>query len=274
MIHSSIKFGALVAFICLSSCAKKMTETAQLEKLPRVKEKDLIDALDSISVRKPDFFYTKVDTHFTDTTQEVNFKTSIRIKVDSAINAIITYAKIPIVTTMVTLDSVKISNKRDKCFILEDLDYFKTTFGIDFSYYNIQELLLGMPLDYDIEEKYFQIHDPYHYIISTHRKSAMRRNNNIQRNRDDEDFILKYYISEDLSRLNKFEIESIEDEVYVTVEYLSYQEDKGFRVPKVVRLNIVSPKNHVVIEMEYDKAEINEPRELFFDIPESYEKCK
>lgn len=269
----------LLLLVALASCAKKMTEGP--EKLPRVKEKDLLLALDSMSLVKPDFLYTKIDTRFSDKNQTVNFKTSLRLQADSALNAIITYAGIPMVTAMVTMDSVKISNKRDKCYILENLDYFKENFGIDFSFSNIEELLLALPLDYSPDEKYFQIHDPYNYIISSHRKSQLRRSERGRldvrgngREEDQDDIIIKYYLANDLHGLKRIEIESIQDSATVKVDYKSYQENKGFVIPKVVLVDITSANNHIIIEMEYDRAEVNEPREMIIVIPESYERCK
>lgn len=275
-----IKISGIALFAILVGCARTMTEGA--EKLPRVKEKDLLLALDSINRVKPDFLYTKIDTRFSDKAQTVNFKTSLRERADSALHAMITYAGIPIVTAMVTRDSVKISNKRDKCFVLQDLEFFKTNFGIDFSFRNLEEVLLGLPLDYNPDDKYFQIHDPYNYIISSHRKRAIRRtergrtDQRLDGRNDDEDesIIIKYFLTPDLKHLKRLEIESLEDSTSVTVDYRSYQEDKGFALPKVVNMDIHSPNNHVVIDMEYDKAEVNEPREMIIVIPESYEKCE
>lgn len=260
----------LLLLVLFASCAKKLTET-EGEKLPRVKEKELMNALDSISLKKPDFFYSKLDTKFDDGERTLNFKTSIRLKADSALNAIITYAKIPMVTAMVTVDTVTITNKRDKCYILENLDFFKNNFGIDFKYKNIEEILLGLPLDYNLDDKYFQIHDPYNYIMSSHRKRDIKRT---ERGKIDEDILIKYYLSEDLRNVKRLEIESVEDSTNVIVDYLTRQEEKGFSIPKLMKVEIKSPKKNIVIELEYDKAEINEPRELLIVIPESYEKCK
>jgi len=261
-------FGVVVIF--LSSCAKKLTEVDAV-KLPRVKEKVLMNALDSMSLRKPEFFYSKLDSHFEDGERSVNFKTSMRMKVDSAINAIITYAKIPIITAMVSVDSVKISNKREKCYVLEDLTYFKKAFGIDFKLKNMEELLLGLPLDYNIDEKYFQIHDPYNYIVSSHRKRAIKRT---EKGKLDEDILMKYYISEDLRSVKRVEIESVEDSTSIDINYLVRQEEKGYLIPKLMQVKITTPKKVILIELEFDKAEINEPKELFIVIPESYGKCE
>jgi len=120
MIRTINFFSLVVSMLFLFSCAKQMTD-AQQEKLPRKKTVELMEVMDSLSHRKPDFFYTKISTNFSDTTRNINFKTSIRMVKDSAINTLITYAKIPIVNSIITQDTVKIVNKKDKCYIMQSL---------------------------------------------------------------------------------------------------------------------------------------------------------
>ncbi len=269
MSRFTIKLIAFMAILIFASCAKKITEGP--ERLPRVKEKDMMEALDSISLRKPDFFYSKLDTKFDDGNRKLSFKTSIRLKADSALNAIITYAKIPMVTAMVTTDSVKITNKRDKCFILEDINFFRQNFGVDFKFRNIEEILLGLPLDYDIDEKYFQIHDPYNYIVSSHRKRDIKRT---EKGKLEADILIKYFLDKDLKSVKRLEIESVEDSTSIVIDYLTRQSEKDYLLPRLMKVKIQSPKKTIFIEMEYEKVEVNEPKELFIVIPDSYEKCK
>jgi hypothetical protein len=241
------------------------------ERLQKVKESKLTDALDSIILKKPAFFYSKIDTKFDDGSRTVNFKTSVRLRADSAFNALITYAKIPVVTAMVTTDSIKISNKKDRCYVLENLEYFKNTFGINFKYQNIEEIILGLPLDYNTDEKYYHMHDPYNYIISSHRKRVIKRS---ERGKIQGDIIIKYFLSKDLQNVKRLEIESIEDSTTIYIDYLSRQIEKGYSIPLTMRVEIKTPNKVMRLDLVYDRAEINEPKELFIVIPESYEKCK
>ena len=109
-------FFFLFAFVWMG-CAKKTTQhVISTEKLPKIKDKELIAVLDSLHQIKVKTFYTKLSVDYKDTTRDVSFKTSIKNVTDSAVNAIITYARIPIVTAMVTTDSVLVVNKNDKCY--------------------------------------------------------------------------------------------------------------------------------------------------------------
>lgn len=83
-----------------------------LVKVERKRTADLITMLDSLSKTKPKTFYAKIATSYKDTNQEVSFKTSVRIIKDSAITAMITYAGIPLVNSIITKDSLQFTNKK------------------------------------------------------------------------------------------------------------------------------------------------------------------
>jgi hypothetical protein len=255
----------------LFACSPKVgNELMNGDKLPKIKDKELVDRLDSLSKIEPRTFYSKLDINYKDSTTDISFKTSLKIVADSAVSAIITYARIPIVTAMVTKDTITVVNKREKCYTIQSLDYLKTTFGVDFTYENMEELFLGKPLDYNIEQKYFVDHDPFHYSISTHKKRDKKRMDR----RPKEDIILNYILSNDGKSLQQTTIKSPSDSTEITVIYEQRQEVNGINVPKVVHMHIKAKEKGIYIKMDYEKVEINEPQELIIIIPEKYEKCK
>lgn len=265
-----IKFG-FVVLIALSaaSCSRKVVGEG-MEKLERRKTNELVATLDSLSTLKPRFFYSKISTKYRDTTQRVSFKTSIRMVKDSAINALITFAAIPIYNSMLTPDTLTLLNKRNKCYTKAQLSFLKENFGVAFDYRNVEELILGLPLAYDTNQKYFQIHNPFNYIISSHRKREIRRSDR----RDLDEIIIKYFLSNDAKALKRMEIESPGDSTRIQVDYLSREMVSNYNVPKDVQINIRTPRNEIIIEMSYDKIEIDEPQSLFMIIPEGYEICE
>lgn len=264
-----ISYLLLLGIVLLASCAKKLTEVEK-ERLPKRKTQDLVRVLDSISDIKPNLFYTKISTKFSDTNRNISFKTSIRLVKDSAINTLITYATIPVVNSMITKDSVVIVNKRDKCYIRQSMDYIKENFAVEFNYRNIEEMILGLPLDFDSTQKYFQINDPYNYIISSHKKRDFRR---VDR-KEKEDVLIKYFLNDNANGLKRMFIESPSDTASILIDYTERQRVGLFDVPKEVFIQIRSPRNNMRIYLSYDKVEVNEPKELILIIPESYGKCE
>lgn len=264
---------ATYLFLCLlfASCATTKS-SEELVKLERRKTVEMIAVLDSITLRKPDFFYSKIDTDYKDTTKSLSFKTSMRMVKDSAINFLITYAKIPIVNSIISKDTLTIVNKKEKCYIREDLSYLKQSFGVDFEYHNLEEIFLGLPLDYDTTQKYFQIHDPYNYIISSHRKHKIKRNG--RRFQEKEDIVIKYILNNEFNHLKGLEVLSPSDSTEIIVNYISREMVDNYSIPKNVEIEVRTPRNNIFINLTYEKITINLREPLILIIPEEYGKCE
>ena len=72
--------------------------------------------------------------------------------------------------------------------------------------------------------------------------------------------------------MKKTTIFSPSDTTEISVDYLSFQADKGIKVPENVFIQIKTPRNRIYVRLEYEKIEINELQELIIVIPENYEK--
>lgn len=266
----SIKYSILPVLIgFLMSCSSSL-ELVENVDLPKEKEADLVAALDSLSAISFDSFYSKVSTKYKDSAQNVSFKTSMRIVNDSAVNTTITYAGIPVMNALVTTDSIKISNKRDKCFVGENLQFFKQQFGIDFSYENIEELLIGKPVAYDSNKKYYQVNDLKTHTMCSHRKKDIKRNER----KDEREIITYYNLTSDLKNLESMQIISPADSTMIQIEYNERELISGYMAPKLVDVTIYTPKQEIVVNFDYRKTRVNESTQIHFVIPESYEKCK
>jgi hypothetical protein len=267
----NIKYLFVVLSFIIFSCSKKIIGE-NYEKVDRRKTSDLLDVLDSLALKKPTTFYSKISTKYKDTTMNISFKTSIRMVKDSAVSALITYLSLPIYNSLVTPDTLTIVNKRAKCYVKTKLSYIKETFGVTFDYKNIEELLLGMPLGYEIDQKYFQIHDHYNYIISSHRKREIKKADKKEKLQDD--IIVKYYLNNQLNELKKMEINSKLDTTNIIVNYISRNNINGYSIPHEVTIQVQTPRNSIFVNMSYEKVEINLPQQILITIPEKYEICE
>ena len=267
----------VILCVGLLSCkapAVALEEQQNTAKLPKIKDKELIDCIDSLSRIEPKTFYSKLTVSYKDLSKpedesELSLKTSIKIVSDSAVSAIITYARIPVVTALVTQDTLSVVNKRDRCYTVASLDYLKELFGVDFSYENIEEIIYGKPLDYQLAQKYFVDNDPYHYSVSTHKKRDRKKPDRKQR----DDLMIQYHLTNDAKALKQTRIWSVEDATEVSVVYLERQQLGGYDLPLKVEINIRTPKKSLLLTLLYERIEVNEPQELIIVIPESYEKC-
>lgn len=171
---------------------------------------------------------------------------------------------------MVTPDTLTIVDKRGDCYIQEGMSYLKKTFNIDFEHKNIEEFLLGLPVGWDINEKYHQINDPYNYVISSHNKRSLRKSE-----KDDSgDVYIRYFLSDDTEQLKRIIIDSPVDTTSIMVNYFSYELVNGYSVPLDSDITVFTPRDTIYIDLKYTKSTINEPSELFLVIPENYIRCE
>lgn len=270
MRHATIKFTLYIGVVLFLVACGKSKQAEIAEKLPKVKDEMLIAKLDSLSKRRPQHFYTKIASKYSDKELKVSFKTSIRMRADSALNALITFARFPIYNSMVTPDTLTIVDKRNNCYVQEGMSYLKNTFNIDFEHKNIEEFLLGLPVGWDSDERYHQINDPYNYVISSHNKRSLRKSD-----KDDSgDVYIRYFLSNDAEQLKRIIIDSPADTTSIIVNYFSYELVNGYSVPLDSDITVYTPRDTIYIDLKYTKSAINEPSELFLVIPENYTRCE
>ena len=240
----------------LFSCSKKLSDVVMVEQAPVItKEKELIHRLDSLSHVKTKTFYSKLNVDYADSSQEISFKTSLKIIGDSAINTIISYLNIPIVIASINKDSVTVVNKRERCYSVKTLDYFKELIGINLELQNLEELFMGRPIYFDTIRPVFLSSDKPLNIITS----------KISRGQKDDDILINYIFNGASDNLSGTEIISSADETSVTINYLSRQLVNGINVPFETEILIITKQNRLFIRMRYDKVEINEPLELIYN---------
>lgn len=258
----------LLLFSVVTSCGSSRNASSEnTTKLPKVDSDILIDRLDSLSNQRPEHFYTKLSSKYSDSKFNVSFKTSIRMRADSALHALITFARIPIYNTMVTPDTLTMVDKRNNCYMKEGMEYLKETFGVDFQHHNIEELVLGIPVAWNEELNYQQIKDPYNYIVSSTPKRRILR-------QDTEDVILRYFLSNDTQTLEKTIIDSPKDSTSITINYYGREMVNGYNIPLKGDIKVNTPNDELFIDFKYNKVSVNEPRVLYLSIPNKYERCE
>ncbi|MCJ8289240.1 MAG: DUF4292 domain-containing protein [Crocinitomicaceae bacterium] len=253
---------AAIAVLLLASCGNRRRGE---DKLPKVKEAVMIEKLDSLSSQTFTSFYSKLSTKYTDSSRNLSFKTSLRMVQDSAIGVLVKYASIPVINAVISKDSVKMTNKKDKCYVLQSIDFLKESFGVSFSHRNMEELLMGFPIAYSKDSEYDRVKDPYAYILSSQFKKEG----------DTGDELTIYYeFNTAVNQLKSTRIESVSDSTEIKIDYLTRQFVDGYSVPETVSIVIRTPKQEISIELEYRKARVNKRETIHFVIPDSYEPCK
>jgi hypothetical protein len=265
----SIKYGVVVVLATLlAACSRNKSEL--VVKLPKKKDVELLDAMDSIADQSYSSFYSKISTKYSDSSQNVSFKTSVRMVGDSATNFMITFARIPVVHALLTNDSVQVSNKREKCYVKESLSYIKEQFAVDFELKDIENLVQGVPVSYNPEYKYYQVESSKGYTLCSHNKRGLKK---IEKGNLKE-IVMYYSMNPELTELTSTTIVSPEDSTEIFIDYRSRELIGDVLMPKEAAIRITTPDQEINIILEYKKTRINQGEKIHFIIPESYEECK
>ena len=165
--------GCIVLVFLTVGCAKQWSDSeVKPEKLPKLKQKEFIAILDSISRSAPTYMYTKLKVSYKGADNKGSFKTTLKSVKDSAVSAVVSFARIPVFSALIDTSTLTILNKKDKCFSVQALSEFSKTIGVDLALYNIEEVVFGHAIGYSKDNKYHMLNDSYHYILSTHRKGG------------------------------------------------------------------------------------------------------
>lgn len=269
----NIKFiGILALSFSLFSCSKKIGELRDNESDTSANV-NWMKILDSLSMKKPDFFYAKMESEFKSNTSNYNFKTSLRMVKDSAMNALITYASVPILNSVITPDSATIVNKKDKCYQKESIEMLKSVVGVDFSYSNFEEIFLGLPIDFDSTRSYNVFSDDNHVLVSNLSKKQWKKRNNLDALEMKENMYYTYIMDPNKKILQGMHIYRPSEEANISLNLEGRTDIEGFQIPVKTILNIQLRTNTILIQLDYNKAEVNQPQDFVFKIPEGYEKC-
>ena len=252
----------------VSSCAKKNIEVLVPVIEYKIKDRALAKTLDSLSLIKPKYFYSKIKIDYKDNTTDVSFKTSLKIVSDSALNAIVTKIGIPIANGLIT---AKILNIHQKCLINSSWDNFRDLLNIEIDYFNLENILLGRPLTDAFNQKYFVEKEEYEALTESSKKVSDTTLSvaTIPKSK----LLLNYILQDNLKDLAETRIFSTNDSTDIRIQYLSREIVSGFNLPNKVVISLSKSKYNLVVKLEYDKTTVNEKIEIIFLIPEKYEVC-
>jgi len=261
---------AFVSFSCKTKVPGMVTK--------RISEKKLVAKLIQNSTIDYDFFYTKINVDFKDSKNSQSFKSSVKMRIDSAFSGTMSKGPIIVATYLINTDSINSTNKLAKCYFTENLSYISSLIGVELDYKEFQNLLIGKPLYVDEDIHYKQIKDKLkqYYILSSHKKRKFKQIDNETLNLDREknnNIFIKYYFSPDSVDLVKMNIEIPGDTVSIDVNYEKTQLINNFVVPEFTTIKIVHPKDSIFLELDYSKVKINQPKTIKFSVPSTYVDC-
>jgi hypothetical protein len=228
----------------------------------------------AINSYKFDHFRAKVATDLELKGKKSSFKTSIRVRKDSAIWSLISKVGFIGPNAIMTQDSVKTVLKQDKKYILSDYKELSECFGADVHYSLMEELLTGNAIGYDAKLKYKSWTDSSYYLISTHSKRQLRKI--LEKGEIDysERFITRYWVKPEIFKIAKTVINDTHKGVVLTIEYGDFKDVEGQLFPHEIKLSVTGTGDPMKATLKYSRIKHNKPIDFPFNIPENYEQVR
>lgn len=246
------------------SCGRKKAVFSP--EFPTKTTQELVNRLDELSNLDWDFLTAKTNVKLSSESQTNSFKASLRMKRDSALLVNISFAGIPVVQTVLSNDSLKILNRKDKCYKFQDRTALEQILDFPIEYFQLQDLLLGKPLLFDKTKEHIQIQDLMFYQIKTKRKRSPESLN--------EEVIITYFLHPSSLELNKVKLESPFDQTTMEIVYVGKHEKiEGLSLPQQIDLVIQGPRATTTLNIAYNRPDISNEKKISLNVPENYVPC-
>lgn len=219
-------------------------------------------------------FSTRLNVDLKSSTQDASFSCFVKLKVDSAFGGSIKFLGLVFATYKVSTDSVIFVNKRDDCYYAKSLSYLSTLFGTEVEFSFFQSLLLGLPIGLDPDERYKEIKSNIDYIIASSKRRDVKRLENDRTERIQENMIIQYHLSSDSLDLTKIDIQVPSDSTSIRIDFLERAITDGINFPSLTKIEIITLKDTVTIQLSYGTIKLNEPGEILIKIPENSVECE
>jgi len=269
-----INLKTYIIIICsvasLYSCSGRK-KTIDGEKLKNHSPKYLID-----SILKTEFDYTWLRTKGS---AIVNFqgnkntvKVNFRIRKDSAIWTSISKATIPILSALLSADSLKFLKKiGGKQYYLGEYKEINSLLNLDFNYLLLQDFVSGTPIMFDYEGKYKSKIENGMYLLSSDKSKKIEKLLKKGKGNRKHTLFYRCWIEPSNFKCSKVEINFLSDSSYLEVNYSDWIDVNGHDFPEKSSIYFTTPYDTLSLQIKYsNKVKINEPQQMLFKINDNY----
>jgi hypothetical protein len=261
------------AALLLSGC--KSTKVGGTSDCPKRDVEDLEQILRAKRTIPFDFYYGKISMDVKDSKQSNSFKTTLKMKPDSAFSGTIKVAGIIGAAFLVDEDTVAFTNKLKKCFKKESYSRLAEMFGTDVNYEFMEALVLGHPVGVNTIDQLYPLKDEQYYVLSSHDRKVMDRLETSNLNDEEQQYIfVRYKLDCGNLSLAQILIDVPKDAVSIKIDFISRQKVEEIDFPKETAIKILTADDSVFINMDYGLPRLNDPKRVRLSIPTTYSECE
>ena len=114
----------------------------------------------------------------------------------------------------------------------------------------------------------------YRLYYSFFQRRDVKRLENDRTERIQENMIIQYHLSSDSLDLTKIDIQVPSDSTSIRIDFLERAITDGINFPSLTKIEIITLKDTVTIQLSYGTIKLNEPGEILIKIPENSVECE
>ena len=264
-----LRFISFMLFVLLTqACSKNNINTKK--KLPYKSTSFLLEKLHENEL-KCEWFAAKIGVAFVSDKMSDSFKMHVRVRNDSAIWISATYYSVEAARFLITPDTVKFMDRKNKKYFIGDFAYINKKFNVELDFESLQSLILGKGSNISEFQRLKSYSSSEYYNISSIGKREQNRADKKGGQKAKTDIALTVSVYPSTFKVSRIILQDFKQHKSLKVDFEKYQKVDGQLAPKETELNIVAEQN-LEASIEYLKITLNKPLKFSFTIPEKYEK--
>jgi hypothetical protein len=264
---------ALCSLMLLASCGSNRQINAGHTRIPNLKTEEILDSLKANQLRC-NWLSIKYDVEIKTPKIDDSFKAYVRMKRDSAIWISATYYSVEIARFLITPDTVRYMDRRNKNFYVGDYSFLSDLLLFDANYNLIQNIILGnSDALISLDNKVKSSKEKGQYLISFLKKGQLRRAIRKEERKDDYEIevVVSLLVNPDIFRVNQTSLTDFTDDRSITVNYEKQEPTCNSYYPHVIKILAKSENEQAEVKTSVIKLTSGKKVSLSFTIPEKYE---
>lgn len=271
-----MKFNYLIIIVLLSfafvGCKGTKSPSNRGGKVGNKKVHEIVQNVQEVELNRPKSlsFKANADVLFNDKTTSI--KASVRMVTDSAIWISITAYSYEVARVLATPDSLKYVSRTDKKYFEGDYEFIKTKMGVEFTFYDLQSLLLAQSFGLSDPSNISKRTDKNYYILSSLNKKELK---NIEKGKElitpDIEVLYSNWINPESFRTEKVNLLDVNSQNSASIQYLTFENLSNYSLLSSFKMNIIA-KTPTEINAKMSKFTVDGPLRFPFKISSKYEQ--
>lgn len=268
-----------IALVALSVCAAILFESCKggqkaevkEERLPNMKTEQLLGALAENQL-DCDWLSIKYEVEIKTSKMDDSFKAYARIKKDSAIWISATYYSVEIARFLLTPDSVKYMDRRNRKYYEGDYSYLSSLIMFETNFNLVQNIILANSSALiSLDDKVKSSKDDGKYLLSFLRKGQLRRAKRKEELNKELELVVSLWVDPKSYRVSKTSLVDFEANRTLEVDYSNFEESCNSSYPHTTKFVANSENEQAEVKTSVIKLSADKEVSLSFTIPEKYE---